>query len=117
MTAFFHSFSSHPFDTDDTFLRPARLSFTHFLLDQFFSISTTATVNVSQERGAVSLQMLETKIRDLQLFYYIRVVAKLPIETFQRLPKCIIQCSKVVPMPMPPKVVPPSMICACLEEK
>lgn len=70
MIAFFHSFSSYPFDTDNTFLSSARANFTQF--------------SISQEMDALSLRILDDKLRDLQLFYYIRVIAKLPIETYQR---------------------------------
>ena len=70
MIAFLHSFSSYPFDTDNTFLSSARANFTQFC--------------ISQEMNALSLRILEDKLRDLQLFYYTRVIAKLPIETYQR---------------------------------
>ena len=82
MTAFFHSFSSYSFDTDDLFLHSARSNFTHFLLHQ-----STSPVKTGQERSAISLQVLEAKMRDLQLFYYTRVIAKLPIETYQKATK------------------------------
>ena len=70
MIAFLHSFSSYPFDTDNTFLSSARANFTQFC--------------ISQEMNALSLRILEDKLRDLQLFYYTRVMAKLLIETYQR---------------------------------